>query len=177
MKTVKLKILTSINLLLASLIALTGVGCKSQKAKKGKDNKQLEVTEEQSMTNEPIECMYGVPNARYAIKGEVLNADGKALRGMRVIAHLAPDDAREIAVAETAKDGSFELSYSGFPVDKLYITVLGEPAVTVMQEINLQGGDGKWDLGEGNLSGIIITVPTHNTNQPPVVKYGVPVER
>lgn len=60
-------------------------------------------------------CEYGVPTADFEIKGRVTDTDSNPVKGIRITA----DAADSPAATETGTDGTFEISFTAFPSDKV----------------------------------------------------------
>lgn len=84
---------------------------------------------------EPQVTVYGVPTVDFSVKGRVVNAKGKPVKGMQVIlinADIDPDNLPDNdywrehlkAISDTTDaDGAFEVNDSGRPWDKVRVLV------------------------------------------------------
>ena len=110
---------------------------------------------------------YGTPHAEYAILGRVTDADGNALRGIRVAVVDYPFNSIEINdTLYTKENGSFEYSHFGFPTnDSINIKmkfedvsekVIFETDSTIVTFLDpeLKGGKG-WFVGKAEKEVII----------------------
>jgi putative lipoprotein (rSAM/lipoprotein system) len=74
----------------------------------------------------PIQCEYGVPQADYQISGRVENSQKQAIKGIEVSIKQTNNPYKQTPLAKdtTDADGSFEFSFTEFPVNELLITTL-----------------------------------------------------
>lgn len=74
----------------------------------------------------PIQCEYGVPSADYQISGRVENSQKQAIKGIEVSIKQTNNPYKQTPLAKdtTDADGSFEFSFTEFPVNELLITTL-----------------------------------------------------
>ena len=84
MKIFKRKVIKGTNWALAGLLTVLGFGCSNNNFLVD-DEVIYDYNKESSSEEKEIVVAYGVPHASYKLKGTVMNEDGKALEGIRVI--------------------------------------------------------------------------------------------
>ncbi|MCM1034356.1 MAG: radical SAM-associated putative lipoprotein [Paludibacter sp.] len=169
----KNRLLTKINLLLGTLIALLGIGCKSQKVviEKQEIGDTVSVIEE----NNRIVAMYGIPSAKYVIEGAITNRSNEPLEGKQVIVHT---NTYSIDTLYTNNDGRFESSSYGFPTDSVTIEVNDPEHLyeSTQKKAAVVYDDKKdtWNYGTGKVSVNIHLQKTKSDMSQIRVKYGIP---
>lgn len=175
------RFLTKFNIFLGSLIALTGVvGCRHQKTKVVQDNDEPKIADTTKVdlkrNNDPIVCKYGVPQARYSIRGSVINESKLTKRELTVLICGEPHQKHIIRKVVTDENGTFTISYAGFPISKLFISVEGFPESEKEVTVDLDDRVDKWNLGEGAVD-VTLVIPAEDADVPIPLKYGVPPSR
>ena len=92
----KNRILRVFNFLLASIFACFGVSSIKQ-----------------------VMCMYGVPSGEFQISGRVENLKSKPVRKIEV--EVQDMKGNSLGVTTTAKDGTFQIGYQGWPHNEVYL--------------------------------------------------------
>ncbi len=168
MKQLKWRVLTRMNLLIASLIAFLGIGgCKHQKAVV--QPAASDEISEPAEPERPIMLKYGVPRAGYNVNGTVVNSNGEPEQ--RKVLISTRSDMENALEVETDADGRFSTHFDGFPADSMYFKVEGVDQVA-QPIVYGEEGDG-FNRGE-TLTSVVITVPADPNNGRILVKYGVP---
>ncbi len=167
MKKLKLKLLTRINLIAASLIAFLGIGgCKQQKAAV----KTSEVNEQECSKESfrPVPVKYGVPRAGYSVEGVVVDTEG--IPQQHTVLISTRKDMEGAFEVNTDESGRFSTYFSGFPADSLYFKVGG---ISTAEPIKYSEGVDDFDRGDTKTE-VVITLPSAPDNGRVLVKYGVP---
>jgi putative lipoprotein (rSAM/lipoprotein system) len=109
MKKLNRSILRQINYCIGFILSLLGVSFTGCASKYGYP---------------PIQCEYGVPQAEYQISGRVENSQKQAIKGIEVSIKQTNNPYKQTPLAKdtTDADGSFEFSFTEFPVNELLIT-------------------------------------------------------
>lgn len=66
-----------------------------------------------------VMCMYGVPSGEFQISGRVENLKSKPVRKIEV--EVQDLQHRSLGVDTTAKDGTFQIDYRGWPHREVYL--------------------------------------------------------
>lgn len=140
----KIKYLKLKNWLLVSLMSVLGfTACKSSKPAATSDQKESEQSEQ--IEKKPIRddrgqaaLMYGVPTMSYHVKGQVVNHQGKPVKGIQVVMlnrnmGNTPNNPREenpeiedymkIYADTTKNDGTFDIRAKDFPSEYMRVFV------------------------------------------------------
>ncbi len=182
MKKLRKRIISSVNVLLASMITALGVvGCSHQKSvakhqKSAVDEDEQAVAEDSkvSKNREEMVCMYGVPRAQYNIQGVVETPSGKPLAVKEITIKISGDE----YYVETDESGTFSLNVDGFPAEEFVVEIDGKQ----YEESVTYDGEPKdaWDRGPATMK-VQIIHPVEQVSRPierPIlVKYGVPPTR
>ena len=108
-------------------------------------------------------CEYGVPNADFEIKGKVTDIDDNPVRGIKI---TGTDIHTTDVLGETGNDGTFEVSFNGFPSRKVKLQFTDDDGienggdfgvrtveVDVVQVVEPSKDDSSWY--EGKFSGSV----------------------
>lgn len=140
----KIKYLKLKNWLLVSLMSVLGfTACKSSKPAATSDQKESEQSEQ--IEKKPIRddrgqaaLMYGVPTMSYHVKGQVVNHQGKPVKGIQVVMlnrnmgntpnnpgeeNPEIEDYMKIYADTTKNDGSFDIKAKDFPSEYMRVFV------------------------------------------------------
>lgn len=181
MKRIRQRILVSINLMLASVIAALGVaGCSHQKA--AARQQEAAVPEEDNLKQKEVRmpvppqeqmvCKYGVPRAEYIVHGTVTDSKGKPLRNKEMTVRSRYDE----MYVKTDDAGVFDLHFDGFPAEEMIFEIDGKKYI---RPVNYDGnGTDTWNMGTATMQ-VEIKHETGRLNdghEPIVVMYGVPPE-
>lgn len=166
------RLLSRANIVLGAIITLLGVGCKSQKAGTLSDNARQETAIQPADTH--VAVMYGVPNARYRIEGDIV-AENSPAKDVQVTIRTNSYAADTVY---TDEQGHFENISEGFPTDSVEVTVTDPhnrylPA-TEKSAVEYNGKNGDWDYGTGTATFRISLRNKERDLQNIRVKYGVP---
>ena len=66
-----------------------------------------------------VMCMYGVPSGEFQLSGRVENLKSKPVRKIEV--EVQDMKGNSLGVATTAKDGTFQIDYRGWPHREVYL--------------------------------------------------------
>ena len=116
MKKLNRSILRRINYCIGFILSLLGVSFSGCMASKYGILEPLD----------PFEDAYGVPYAEFQISGRVENSQKQAIKGIEVSIKQTNNPYKQATLAKdtTDADGSFEFSFTEFPVNELLITTL-----------------------------------------------------
>lgn len=140
----KIKYLKLKNWLLVSLMSVLGfTACKSSKPAATGDQKESEQSEQ--IEKKPIRddrgqaaLMYGVPTMSYHVKGQVVNHQGKPVKGIQVVMlnrnmgntpnnpgeeNPEIEDYMKIYADTTKNDGTFDIKAKDFPSEYMRVFV------------------------------------------------------
>lgn len=140
----KIKYLKLKNWLLVSLMSVLGfTACKSSKPAATSDQKESEQSEQ--IEKKPIRddrgqaaLMYGVPTMSYHVKGQVVNHQGKPVKGIQVVMlnrnmgntpnnpgeeNPEIEDYMKIYADTTKNDGTFDIRAKDFPSEYMRVFV------------------------------------------------------
>lgn len=140
----KIKYLKLKNWLLVSLMSVLGfTACKSSKPAASSDQKESEQSEQ--IEKKPIKddrgqvaLMYGVPTMSYHVKGQVVNHQGKPVKGIQVVMlnrnmgntpnnpgeeNPEIEDYMKIYADTTKNDGTFDIRAKDFPSEYMRVFV------------------------------------------------------
>ena len=140
----KIKYLKLKNWLLVSLMSVLGfTACKSSKPAATSDQKESEQSEQ--IEKKPIRddrgqaaLMYGVPTMSYHVKGQVVNHQGKPVKGIQVVMlnrnmgntpnnpgeeNPEIEDYMKIYADTTKNDGTFDIKAKDFPSEYMRVFV------------------------------------------------------
>jgi putative lipoprotein (rSAM/lipoprotein system) len=140
----KIKYLKLKNWLLVSLMSVLGfTACKSSKPAATSDQKESEQSEQ--IEKKPIKddrgqaaLMYGVPTMSYHVKGQVVNHQGKPVKGIQVVMlnrnmgntpnnpgeeNPEIEDYMKIYADTTKNDGTFDIKAKDFPSEYMRVFV------------------------------------------------------
>ena len=140
----KIKYLKLKNWLLVSLMSVLGfTACKSSKPAATSDQKESEQSEQ--IEKKPIKddrgqaaLMYGVPTMSYHVKGQVVNHQGKPVKGIQVVMlnrnmgntpnnpgeeNPEIEDYMKIYADTTKNDGTFDVRAKDFPSEYMRVFV------------------------------------------------------
>jgi putative lipoprotein (rSAM/lipoprotein system) len=70
-------------------------------------------------SSDQVMAMYGVPSGEFQISGRVKNLKSKPIRNIEV--EVQDSQNRTLGVVKTAKDGSFQIDYKGWPHQEVYV--------------------------------------------------------
>ena len=70
-------------------------------------------------SSEQVMAMYGVPSGEFQVSGRVKNLKSKPIRKIEV--EMQDSRNNSLGVTTTAKDGSFQFDYQGWPHREIYI--------------------------------------------------------
>ena len=117
MKKLNRSILRRINYCIGFILSLLGVSFSGCMASKYGILEPLD----------PFEDAYGVPYAEFQISGRVENSQKQAIKGIEVSIKQTNNPYKQAPLAKdtTDADGSFEFSFTEFPVNELLITTHG----------------------------------------------------
>ncbi|MBR1928801.1 MAG: carboxypeptidase regulatory-like domain-containing protein [Paludibacteraceae bacterium] len=185
MKKIKIALLNRINLLIGTLIALLGVGCKHNKVATNsvKDDKitktQTQGADAQDekivnpMREEMLVCKYGVPRAEVALTGVVRDKNGKPMAD--IIVEALDKHENMIDMTRTDGEGRYTIIRSIFPVDSIIISISDELDRIEPQEkafpLEYKNEIDEWERGNAAITFDFIVVPKR-IDRPK--KYGVP---
>jgi putative lipoprotein (rSAM/lipoprotein system) len=115
MKKLNRSILRKINYCIGLILPLFGVACNVLVPEYGVPEPL-----------DPFEDAYGVPYAEFQISGRVENSQKQAIKGIEVSIKQTNNPYKQTPLAKdtTDADGSFEFSFTEFPVNELLITTL-----------------------------------------------------
>ena len=115
MKKLNRSILRKINYCIGLILPLFGVACNVLVPEYGVPEPL-----------DPFEDAYGVPYAEFQISGRVENSQKQAIKGIEVSIKQTNNPYKQATLAKdtTDADGSFEFSFTEFPVNELLITTL-----------------------------------------------------
>ena len=115
MKKLNRSILRKINYCIGLILPLFGVACNVLVPEYGVPEPL-----------DPFEDAYGVPYAEFQISGRVENSQKQAIKGIEVSIKQTNNPYKQAPLAKdtTDADGSFEFSFTEFPVNELLITTL-----------------------------------------------------
>ena len=113
MKKLNRSILRKINYCIGLILPLFGVACNVLVPEYGVPEPL-----------DPFEDAYGVPYAEFQISGRVENSQKQAIKGIEVSIKQTNNPYKQATLAKdtTDADGSFEFSFTEFPVNELLIT-------------------------------------------------------
>ena len=115
MKKLNRSILRKINYCIGLILPLFGVACNVLVPEYGVPEPL-----------DPFEDAYGCPYAEFQISGRVENSQKQAIKGIEVSIKQTNNPYKQALLAKdtTDADGSFEFSFTEFPVNELLITTL-----------------------------------------------------
>jgi putative lipoprotein (rSAM/lipoprotein system) len=70
-------------------------------------------------SSDQVMAMYGVPSGEFQLSGRVKNLKSKPIRNIEV--EVQDNQNRILGVVKTAKDGSFQFDYKGWPHQEVYV--------------------------------------------------------
>ena len=144
-------------------------GCKTHKNISQENS--VEPINEEAIQKEEMVCMYGVPQASYSIGGKVIDEKKRPIKANVYVSTYPEDEGIE---TQTADDGSFNVKFTGFPADSIYIKIITlktKEQFTFVRKLNYNNQVDQWNWGEAvtNFEFVI-----QSKDEPIMLKYGVP---